>query len=122
MTHTRFQLYNITGAVLWVVLLTTAGYFFGNIPLVRDHLTEIVMVGVGFGRLAGRRRRGTRRAGGGGRTDGASRARAHAAHTSDRGFRRRRNERIGCGGGGRDDAAAGNQGEQGWHGTHEFPE
>ena len=47
MTHARFQLYNITGAVLWVSLLTTAGYFFGNIPLVRDHLTEIVMVGVG---------------------------------------------------------------------------
>ena len=47
MTHARFQLYNITGAVLWVLLLTTAGYFFGNIPLVRDHLTEIVMVGVG---------------------------------------------------------------------------
>ena len=47
MTHTRFQLYNITGAVLWVLLLTTAGYFFGNIPVVRDHLTEIVMVGVG---------------------------------------------------------------------------
>ena len=47
MTHARFQLYNITGAVLWVLLLTTAGYFFGYIPLVRDHLTEIVMVGVG---------------------------------------------------------------------------
>lgn len=47
MTHGRFQLYNITGAVLWVLLLTTAGYFFGNIPVVRDHLTEIVMVGVG---------------------------------------------------------------------------
>jgi membrane-associated protein len=47
MTHTRFQLYNVSGAVLWVVLLTTAGYFFGNIPIVRDHLTEIVLVGVG---------------------------------------------------------------------------
>ena len=47
MTHARFQLYNITGAALWVSLLTTAGYFFGNIPVVRDHLTEIVMVGVG---------------------------------------------------------------------------
>ncbi|MBP1206713.1 membrane-associated protein [Duganella sp. 1411] len=47
MTHARFQLYNITGAALWVALLTTAGYFFGNIPVVRDHLTEIVMVGVG---------------------------------------------------------------------------
>ena len=48
MTHARFQLYNITGAVLWVVLLTTAGYFFGNIAIVREHLTEIVLFGVGI--------------------------------------------------------------------------
>ncbi|NRR31280.1 VTT domain-containing protein [Oxalobacteraceae bacterium] len=48
MTHTRFQLYNITGALLWVVLLTTAGYFFGNITIVREHLTEIVLFGVGI--------------------------------------------------------------------------
>ena len=27
--------------------LVTAGYFFGNIPVVRDHLTVIVLVGVG---------------------------------------------------------------------------
>ena len=47
MTHARFQLYNITGATLWVLLLTTAGYFFGNITIVRDHLTEIVLFGVG---------------------------------------------------------------------------
>ena len=47
MTQTRFQMYNVTGAVLWVVGLVTAGYFFGNIPIVRDHLTEIVLVGVG---------------------------------------------------------------------------
>jgi len=47
MTHGRFQLYNITGATLWVVLLTTAGYFFGNITIVREHLTEIVLFGVG---------------------------------------------------------------------------
>jgi len=47
MTHTRFQMFNITGAVLWVVGLVTAGYFFGNIPVVRDHLTAIVLVGVG---------------------------------------------------------------------------
>jgi membrane-associated protein len=47
MTHARFQLYNVTGAVLWVVGLVTAGYFFGNIPVVRDHLTAIVLFGVG---------------------------------------------------------------------------
>ena len=46
MTHWRFQLYNVTGAVFWVASLVTAGYFFGNIPVVRDHLTEIVLVGV----------------------------------------------------------------------------
>jgi membrane-associated protein len=46
MTHWRFQLFNVTGAVLWVASLVTAGYFFGNIPIVRDHLTEIVVIGV----------------------------------------------------------------------------
>ena len=46
MTHARFQVYNVSGAVLWVASLVTAGYFFGNIPIVRDHLTEIVLVGV----------------------------------------------------------------------------
>jgi membrane-associated protein len=47
MTHARFQLFNITGAVLWVASLVTGGYFFGNIPVVREHLTTIVLVGVG---------------------------------------------------------------------------
>lgn len=46
MTHARFQFYNISGALLWVISLVTAGYFFGNIPVVRDHLTTIVLVGV----------------------------------------------------------------------------
>jgi membrane-associated protein len=47
MTHARFQMYNVTGAVLWVASLVTGGYFFGNIPVIRDHLTVIVLVGVG---------------------------------------------------------------------------
>jgi membrane-associated protein len=47
MTHARFQMFNVTGAVLWVALLVTGGYFFGNIPVVRDHLTAIVLIGVG---------------------------------------------------------------------------
>ncbi|MDB5762282.1 MAG: hypothetical protein JWQ21_1277 [Herminiimonas sp.] len=47
MTFAKFQFYNITGAVLWVVGLVAAGYFFGNIPIIRDHLNTIVLVGVG---------------------------------------------------------------------------
>lgn len=47
MTHARFQMFNFTGAAAWVLTLVTGGYFFGNIPVVRDHLTAIVLVGVG---------------------------------------------------------------------------
>ena len=47
MTHRRFQMFNLLGAVLWVGLLVAAGYFLGNIPLLRDHLNTIVLVGVG---------------------------------------------------------------------------
>lgn len=47
MTQARFQLYNITGAVLWVLSLTVAGYMFGHLPIIRENLTTIVLVGVG---------------------------------------------------------------------------
>lgn len=43
MGHGSFQLYNISGGVLWVVSLTVAGYFFGNIPVIKDNLTLIIL-------------------------------------------------------------------------------
>lgn len=43
---TRFQIFNLVGALLWVVGLVMAGYFFGNIPIIRDHLNTIVLVGI----------------------------------------------------------------------------
>ena len=42
MTHARFQSYNIAGGVLWVASLTLAGYWFGNIPWVKNNLTLII--------------------------------------------------------------------------------
>jgi len=47
MTFSKFQFFNITGALIWVVGLVSAGYFFGNIPIIRDHLNTIVLIGVG---------------------------------------------------------------------------
>lgn len=47
MTFSKFQFFNITGALIWVVGLVSAGYFFGNIPVIRDHLNTIVLIGVG---------------------------------------------------------------------------
>jgi membrane-associated protein len=45
MAYSRFLGYSFAGAVLWIGLLTYAGYFFGNLPLVRDHLS-IVIIGI----------------------------------------------------------------------------
>lgn len=47
MTHRTFQFFNVAGALLWILSLVLSGYFFGNIPFVRDHLNAIVLVGVG---------------------------------------------------------------------------
>ncbi|WP_151448492.1 VTT domain-containing protein [Lacisediminimonas profundi] len=47
MSFAKFQFYNVTGAVIWVAGLVMAGYFFGNIPVIRDHLSTIVVLGVG---------------------------------------------------------------------------
>ncbi len=47
MRFASFQFFNISGAALWVGLLVAAGYFFGNIPMIRDHLNTIVLIGVG---------------------------------------------------------------------------
>lgn len=47
MTFGKFQVFNIAGAALWVVSLVAGGYFFGNIPIIRDHLNTIVLIGVG---------------------------------------------------------------------------
>ncbi|MFN7835182.1 MAG: DedA family protein [Burkholderiaceae bacterium] len=46
MNYVRFQLYNVTGACIWVMSLVAAGYFFGNLPWVARNLNSIVLVGV----------------------------------------------------------------------------
>ena len=42
MTRTRFMVYDVIGAVLWVGGLTTAGYMFGNVPWIKANLDKII--------------------------------------------------------------------------------
>ncbi len=42
MSRMRFTFFDITGSILWVGSLVTAGYLFGNIPWVREHLEKII--------------------------------------------------------------------------------
>lgn len=44
MSYKKFILYNVTGAILWIGLMLGAGYFFGNIPLVKNNLTATIMI------------------------------------------------------------------------------
>ena len=43
MTYPKFISYNVIGGILWVGLFTFAGYFFGSLPLVKDHFSLIIL-------------------------------------------------------------------------------
>jgi membrane-associated protein len=44
MTYAKFLAYSVAGAVLWVVSLCLIGYWFGNIPLVKDNLGVVAVL------------------------------------------------------------------------------
>ncbi len=44
MNYTKFIIYNIVGGILWAVLFLGAGYLFGNIPLIRDNFSIVILV------------------------------------------------------------------------------
>ena len=45
MPYLRFLAFSIAGALVWVVSLCTVGYFFGNLPIVKNNLT-LVIIGI----------------------------------------------------------------------------
>jgi membrane-associated protein len=42
MTRSKFTAYNVIGAIIWVIGLTAAGFFFGNLPWVQANLSKII--------------------------------------------------------------------------------
>ena len=43
MTYLNFTAYNVAGALAWVLLLLYAGYWFGNVPFVKENLTWVIL-------------------------------------------------------------------------------
>jgi membrane-associated protein len=46
MTRRKFTFFDVSGAVLWVGGVTLAGYLFGNIPWVKQHLDKIIWAAI----------------------------------------------------------------------------
>lgn len=43
MSYARFLVFNVAGAVMWVGSLTLAGYWFGNLPVIKNNLTAVIL-------------------------------------------------------------------------------
>lgn len=47
MRRARFTFFDVSGGALWVTSLTLAGYLFGNMPWVQEHLDKIILMLLG---------------------------------------------------------------------------
>jgi membrane-associated protein len=43
MTYWRFISYNVIGGIAWIVLCTLAGFFFGNLPIVKENFSLVIL-------------------------------------------------------------------------------
>jgi len=43
MSYPRFLAYNVFGGCLWVMLFVLSGYFFGNLPVVRENFSFVIL-------------------------------------------------------------------------------
>lgn len=43
MTYLRFVSYNVIGGVIWIAVFVLGGYFFGNLPIVKENFSVVIM-------------------------------------------------------------------------------
>jgi membrane-associated protein len=43
MTYPRFLFFNVFGAVIWVLIFVLAGYWFGNMPVIKNNFSLVIL-------------------------------------------------------------------------------
>ncbi len=43
MTYARFISYNVIGGISWIALFIFGGYFFGNLPMIKNNFTLVII-------------------------------------------------------------------------------
>jgi len=43
MTYFKFLVYSLVGSIMWVSLFLFGGYYFGNIPVVKEHFSLVII-------------------------------------------------------------------------------
>jgi len=43
MTYFKFLVYSLIGSVMWVALFLFGGYYFGNIPVVKENFSLVIV-------------------------------------------------------------------------------
>lgn len=43
MTYSKFIIYNVLGGIAWVAVFIFGGYYFGNLPVVKNNFTLVIM-------------------------------------------------------------------------------
>ncbi|QCR22392.1 DedA family protein [Pontibacter sp. SGAir0037] len=51
MDFRRFFIFNVTGALVWVLFFTIAGYLFGNIPAIKNNFSLLILAMIGLSML-----------------------------------------------------------------------
>ncbi len=44
MEYRHFLIYNVIGGIVWILIFTVAGFYFGNLPMIRKNFTLVIFV------------------------------------------------------------------------------
>jgi membrane-associated protein len=53
MTYPKFLLFNVIGGFTWVTVIMLSGYYFGNIPVIKNNFTMVVLIIIFLSMLPG---------------------------------------------------------------------